>query len=282
MEQDKTRAYLGDLSLQRFEAQGADFNNARYNPMRLGKPLDKLNVVMDYDFDLVDKTIQKLEGVDRETVLRKIFSLGTMGALSETEKQKRLLKFLQTASFHNGFLQPMHRDGGMVSDPLVLLELGEMRCSQVARVAADIYSAAGYPARLVQLGGHVIAEIFFEGRWHYFDADLFGGGQTISGEDGTIPSVKDLSMRPDTIDGLASNMELPYSLGSLLGSIPYPSYFYFSSRAYQHKPNKILYYKKTAGPEDKSNRFFGWDRHEMVEDAEIVLWDVPPRYLPGA
>ena len=63
----------------------------------------------------------------------------------------------------------MHPDKSIVKDPLVLLELGEMRCGHVAGLAVDLFDAMGYEGRLVQLSCHVIAEIKYDGRWHYFD-----------------------------------------------------------------------------------------------------------------
>ena len=94
----------------------------------------------------------------------------------------------------------------MVSDPLVLLQLGEMRCGHVARVAVDLFSAAGYQARLVQLGAHVIAEVYYGQNWHYFDADMFKGGQCVFNPDGSIPSVDQLSQSPYLIDSLAADL----------------------------------------------------------------------------
>lgn len=284
--QVKTRAYLDDLSLQRFEMRGSDYTNPRYSPGRLGKPLDRINRTRDYDFPLLDRTVTKLNGVDRKVVLRKIFSIATMGAVSETEKHLKLLKFLQKAAFHNNWMQPMYPDGSTTYDPLVLLELGEMRCGHVARIAVAIYSAAGYPGRIVQVGAHQLAEVFYEGEWHYFDADPFGGGQAILRNDGTIPSMRELSTTPAIIDSLLHNFELGDEGHSRTGSRPYISFFYFSSRAFKHFPpgsdKRIRYYEKTATAEQEKNRFYGWDRWRTIEDREIVLSDFEPWYQPGA
>ena len=143
-----------------------------------------------------------------------------------------LLLFLQEVSIHSDYLQPMYPNGTMVSDPLVLLQLGEMRCGQVARLAVDLFSAAGYQARVVQLGGHVIAEVYYGKNWHYFDADMFGGGQTVFNPDGSIPSVVQLSQSPYLIDSLAADWE-PNSTNSWETSAAIaPSYWYFSVQAW--------------------------------------------------
>ena len=80
-----------------------------------------------------------------------------------------------------------YSEGDWVYDPLVLLELGDMWCTQGAILAIDLFGAAGYPGRLVQLAQHQIAEIYYDGDWHYFDTDSFGNGETILEDDGNIP-----------------------------------------------------------------------------------------------
>jgi len=178
----------------------------------------------------------------------------------------------------------MYHDGTMVQDPLVLLELSEMRCGHVARVAVDLFSAAGYKGRLVQLGGHVIAEIQYDAKWHYFDGDIFGNGESVFLEDGSIPSVVELSNRPFLIDSLASNWE-PDNTNTLSGESCYPSWFYFARAAYDGAcPIPVCYYEKTATPEEeKQSRCYGWERYETVLDKERVLFDDDlPKLTPCA
>jgi hypothetical protein len=174
---------------------------------------------------------------------------------------------------------PLHRDGTMVTDPLVLLELGEAHCGQVARLAVDLFEAAGYPGRVVQLGGHVIAEIYYEGDWHYLDADLYGGGDAVL-IDGRIPSVAELARRPELLDVLPTNHAFsidgePWRAGSI-----YPSYFYFSRQAYSGYEPQV--YVKTATPEQaRDSPIYGWN-HYKTEPYPIALWDIAPLREPNA
>lgn len=284
--EEKTRAYLDELSLQRFEMHGSDYTNPRYGPGRLGKPIDKIDRTRDYDFALLNETVNKLDGIDRKTVLRKIFSMATMGAVSETEKHRKLLKFLQKASFHNSWMQPMYPDGSTTYDPLVLLELGEMRCGHVARIAVDIYSAQGYQGRIVQVGAHQLAEVFYDGEWHYFDVDPFGGGNAIVKDDGTIPSMRELSTTPANIDRLPHNFELGHEGRTHTGSTPYISFYYFSSRAFKHFPpgadKRIQYYEKTATAKQEKGSRDGWNYYKTIDYSQIVLADFEPWHQPGA
>ena len=148
-----TEDYIKNFDIDRFETLGSDFTNPKYSPYRLGKALEDIDVVYDYDFEQLEKVEKSLAGIDRRRALNQIFEKVTEGSDTDTERHLRVLEFLQKASFHNYMLQPMYPDGVMVYDPLVLLELGEMRCGQVNRIAVDIFRAAGYDSRLVQAGG---------------------------------------------------------------------------------------------------------------------------------
>ena len=119
----------------------------------------------------------------------------TAGANTPTDRHLAVLRFLHRASFHN-LIQPTTPDGQPVYDPLVLLELGEMRCGRANRVAADLFRANGMPARLVQVAFHVLAEVFYDGSWHYFDADIFGKGESVRRADGRVPSVAEPAAEP--------------------------------------------------------------------------------------
>src|SRR5262249_44163144 len=163
-----TDHYARHLDIIKFERSGSDYTNLRYSSCRLAKSLKDIDSVFDYDFICLERVEQRLKYVDRHTVLQAIFARVTQGARSHKDKHLRILQFLHKASYHNPIIQPMYSDGTMVHDPLVLLELSEMRCGHVARVAVDLFSAGGYKGRLVQLGGHVIAEVQYDGKWHYF------------------------------------------------------------------------------------------------------------------
>ena len=233
-DQDVTRTniYLNHLDVTRYEYNGSAYTDPYYSPLRLGLPLAGIDRVYTYDFQRLAQVRNFLVGVRRGPVLRAIFDAVTAGATSNTDKHLTVLAFLQRASNHSPVLQPIDPDGKVVVDPLVLLELSEMRCGHVARVAVGLYSAAGYPARVVQLGAHVIAEVHYDGGWHYLDADLFGGGGVVRNPDGTIPSVARLSHTPDLIDAVPALWEPDYRNAIPTASLRYPSFHYFSRRAY--------------------------------------------------
>lgn len=285
----KTYQFVRNLDVTRYIRAGTDFTKADYSPegiaRRLGKPLDQIDRVYDYDFAKLAEVERRLAGVGRATALRAIFQKVTAGARTDTEKHLKLIKFLHQASFHNGYIQPMYPDGQMVTDPLVLLELGEMRCGHVARVAVDLFAAAGYKGRLVALDAHTIAEVYYGGRWHYVDADLFGNGEVVRNPDGSIPSVAELSQNPWRIDQLAAYWEPTCNNTMQLGGSAYPSYFYFSRALWNAQQSGRAPYvvrKVASATQSQYSRFYGWDRCVMEAYPGRKLYDLPLQYTPGA
>lgn len=277
-EDSKTEEYIRNLDISKFERNGSDFTNPKYSPLRLGKPMEQIDKVFDYDFERIVRTEKYLEGIDRKRVLRHIFETITDGARTNTEKHLRILKFLHKSSFHN-YIQPMYSNGTTVYDPLVLLELSEMRCGHVSRVAVDLFAAVGIKVRLVQLGGHVIAEVYHDGSWHYLDADIFGNGETVLNENGSVPSLVELSKMPYLIDSLAHYFELSFR-GTSKGWCYYPSWFYFGKASYAEAT--VVYYEKTATEDQEQNKLYGWNHYNTNDDNERELYYMKKFYQPGA
>lgn len=275
--EDPTERYLAGLDLGLIARRGGDARAARYDPARLGKPLAQIDVVYDYDFPSLERVEDGLRGVERRRALAEIWRRLTLRAESDHERFLGVLEWLQQASFHSEWLQPMYPDQTMVTDPLVLMELGEMRCGHVARLAVDLFEAGGMPGRLVQLGGHVIAEVWYGEDWHYVDADLFGHGEVVIGADGEVPSVAELSRDPNALDAMAAHAELLYG-GLPVGTTPYVSYFYFSSEAYA--PDTVVRYRK-ASSDPSDDRWYGWDEYRVEPDTERRLHPFQPFWEPG-
>ncbi|MBL8826508.1 MAG: hypothetical protein JNM18_05945, partial [Planctomycetaceae bacterium] len=175
--------------------------------------------------------------------------------------------------------QPMHPDKQAVFDPLILLELGEMRCGAVARVGADLFAAAGYRVRLVQAVAHVSTEIYYENDWHWFEADLGGGGQVVLVA-GRIPSVESLAKTPFAIDRLPVYAE-SFVATRHSADEPSPTYpsFYFFARA-GLAPIEAAYYSKTATNEQASGSlWYGWNYYNVIKQ-RWPLTDFKPKYEP--
>ncbi|BBC22739.1 hypothetical protein [Pseudanabaena sp. ABRG5-3] len=273
----KTEAFIKELNIYRYEHNGSDFGNQKYSPLRIGKSLKNIDITYDYDFVRLAKTEESLLGVNRRKALAHIFDTITNGAKNNKEKHLRILSFLQKSSFHN-LIQPIYPDKSSVFDPLVLLELSEMRCGQVSRVAIDLFASAGIRGRLIQAKNHVLAEIFYDNSWHFFDADLLGGDKMIYDSQGNIPSFVELSHNPYLADTIPNNYESIVSLPSRgHTSYPYTSYFYFD-----YDLSLSLYYNKIANEEEEQNKFYGWNFYQPVVDKRRKIGHIKEFYVPGS
>jgi hypothetical protein len=278
-----TDEYVARLDVRRFERQGTDYTNPAYSPLRLGKPLAELDAVWDYDYPRLEAVARRLAGVDRRAALAAIFDQVTRGCRTTTDRHLAVLKFLHKAGNH-ARIQPTWPDRTGVFDPLILLELAEMRCGQVNRVAVDLFAAAGFTGRLVQVAAHVGAEIRYDGGWHYFDGTFGGNGECVRNADGTIPSVDELSREPDRIDALTAHWEPDYQNGFWASpGWPYPSWNYFSARAYAASGVRPQVSVKTATAEqERASRHYGWEYGRLDDDPDRRLWDLPRRTAPSA
>lgn len=274
-----TAAYLDALDPARIAARGQDLASPRYDPKRLGLPIEALGPKV-YDEARLAAVEARLAGVDRRAALRALFAAVTAGARSNRERHQAVLTFLQRASVHDGFLQPVYPDGTLVCDPLVLLELNEMRCGHVARVAVDLFEANGFDARLVQFPGHVAAEVSYDGAWHLIEADLFGGGWAPRTPRGTIPSVAELSADPAQLDRRGPAREAAISASDPRGSVVYPSFFCFSSLAGPTLPQYLI--KTATRAEAAGSRLYGWNWYRWEPAPAVRVTATPARWRPGA
>ncbi len=94
---------------------------------------------------------------------------------------------------------------GEVLDPIKLMNsYGFGLCYQIAPLLADLWEAGGVgPARVWFLTGHTVAEVFYDGAYHYFDSDMMGYNTTDTGPLNKRPvaSVHQLEQNPSIIPG---------------------------------------------------------------------------------
>lgn len=221
----------------------------------------------------------KLAKIDRHAALLAIFNKITNGASTNTGKHLKLLAFIQHVSFHPAAI-PSYSEGDWVYDPLVLLEMGDMWCTQGAILGMDLFGAAGYPGRLVQLGHHQIAEIYYDGGWHYFDTDVFGNGETVLDNQGYVPSVAEMSrgdiQKIDAIPALQEALVADCTASNLASSL-YPSYIYFSRLSYLTDAPQGYF----VGVGEADNFEHGWKPVDPIATGDLVVeYDQPARHTP--
>jgi len=258
--------YIQNFDPLRYEKHGENFCSLDYS----GSLQSQYKKAKDIRLQLAD--------INRPKALLAIFNKITKGARSNTEKQLKVLDFIQKSSYHTDTIAS-YSQGDWVYDPLVLLELGNMYCTQGAILAIDLFGSAGYPGRLVQLAHHQIAEIYYDGDWHYLDTDLFGDGETIM-DNGNIPSVAEMSVGDyQKLDALPAFQEINVMDCSSRNNIvdEYPSYYYFSSQAYLTDVPQNYF----VGSDSTYDFEHGWKAVETIAPSDkVVEYDFPEQETP--
>jgi HEAT repeat protein len=96
---------------------------------------------------------------------------------------------------------------------------GYSYCFAIRALAEALYEAAGFEARSVGIGGHVITEVYYEGKYHYLDHDQRGYCRL---EDGTIAEIDDfLFGKAQKLLLENENPDKPFFPATLKPRVPY-------------------------------------------------------------
>ncbi len=113
--------------------------------------------------------------------------------MSKRERALAIWRFVVDNRYHD---QPVHHHVE-THDPVRLFNVyGYGFCDDAATNFMLLAEKARVTARVWTLGGHVVAEAFYDGAWHMFDADA---EVYYPMEDGTIAGVEQLANDPDLI-----------------------------------------------------------------------------------
>ncbi len=104
--------------------------------------------------------------------LEEIVAGVTAGLSTDREKALALHEFGMKRQIH--FTGP-YENGDYVVDALKLLNVyGYDLCGNNSSAMCALYNLAGIKARRRGMVGHVVPEVWFEGKWNYIDTDMFG------------------------------------------------------------------------------------------------------------
>src|SRR6476646_4389645 len=123
----------------------------------------------------------QVDSSDLDTLARGIY--GQAHAGTPREKVEAIWRFFLT---DGRFVKPgfwyhiagwaYEEPSGEVLDPVKLLNsYGFGLCYQIAPVLEAVWKAGGFQdARVWFLTGHTVAEVYYDGSYHYFDSDMMG------------------------------------------------------------------------------------------------------------
>jgi hypothetical protein len=267
-----------------------------------GGPEDMLTFnIFHYDYARVEAIEAEIKTLDCQAYLRAFFDVHAGSESSNEGKWARVYNAICRLFAHPPINQPMHRDHNMVLHPVVLMALGEGRCGHVARVVVDIALANGFESRLVQLAAHLVAEIKWDGVWHFLDADSKYDLAAIQQVFGCLPSVEDVSLQPEKLDLLLvrarhiANRDQRTDDGRFIEErVWYPGdmassslWFSKSILANNFGGNKanargdiVEYYYKVHGSNPPiDDRFYGWLNYDRVTSP---IPTTPVKYITKA
>lgn len=199
--------------------------------------------------------------IDRKAFLAQVFHSVTTGVTNQ-QKVESWVRFLQDRIAHSREV-PMHSEGVMLTDPVWILKNRVAQCGQTNRVLIDGLTAVGYKARTVQLANHIAAEVWYDGEWHFIDADWLNKGQFVRQPDGTLPSTAEIYANPEWLDEIDQNAEFkdyPVDIG------------YSEHRLYSQMFTRVdtgsgnitpFYLTKIATPEQEKDLTFGWNFYKV-------------------
>ena len=121
-----------------------------------------------------------------ETILEGIHDVG----MTDEEKALAIYEFVKAWRIH--WFPPY--SSKEMHDPVKLIGVyGYGYCDDSARAIEQLATRAGLRARVWELHGHVVSEIYFDGRWHLLDADK---ERTYDHPNGYLAGVEDLAADP--------------------------------------------------------------------------------------
>jgi|GEM_PF-2577887 len=144
------------------------------------------------------------------------------GAYAAKPFEVQLWRFLTDNTYH---WYPT-TEAYWIHDPLVLVNsIGFGFCDDVAKAYAVLGQAAGYATRVWWLYGHVVPEIFVNGRWEVLDPDL-------------------ATYYVDTTGNIAGEAQL--STDATLITAPIAPHFPLTQKSYAYTPELAAMYASTA------------------------------------
>ena len=146
--------------------------------------------------------------------------------------------------------------------PMQILNVyGYCNCGGFARTLAMLASLAGLEARVVGLHGHVVTEIFYEGSWHAFDANLQA---VYHKSDGTLASIDEIHRNPQLLTTAEHDFHAPdnFNLNTLSGQFsdsPPPARDELHAMGHVLHPEERLRWFR-----DKRAKFFPYQNEEFM------------------
>lgn len=215
--------------------------------------------------------VAEIEGlypdVNRREYLAHLVRAVTKDAPDAEGTSVRWVEWLQN-HFAHPERAPLDEHGAAIFDPLWLLLNRVAHCGQTNRLIADGLSAVGIETRIIRLRGHIVAEAYFDGAWHYLDADVLDFGDMVRTRDGRIPSTAEIVADRSLLKSVSPYREVAFYPGRSASPLDYRigqlAAVFESEFVEAVGKNTPLIQKKTAAPEEERGLWYGWEHYQWV------------------
>lgn len=152
----------------------------------------------------IDLYLSPVKGVDFSTS-SKLLASATNNLITDREKAFRLWRICSSYGFHKYF--PYNSNLPDNTTLRALVNFPYFMCGEKASILVGFAQLAGLKARRISLDGHEVAELFYDSKWHMFDAD---GAVVFFDRDYEVLSVKELAESPFRLIRKKNAYYLPY------------------------------------------------------------------------
>lgn len=158
---------------------------------------------------------RRLRDTPKDVYLQHVVDHVVPAGADHQQSVESLVRFVQDATWHNPLECPVEADRKtLVTAAHELLELHDARCLHTAEILRQLFRQAGYDARRTALpseeqAGHFVTEVYFDGEWHYTDANYFKEHVILRRPDGSLPTLSWLRRHPYHSDSFPGGWMFP-------------------------------------------------------------------------
>jgi len=126
----------------------------------------------------------------------------TRGLKTDREKAVALFRWAAENNYWWGGVE--EKGIGLINDPVKRFNMYKLGvCSSIAASLADLWMAAGFPSRTVDVTHHVVTEVYYNDKWHLLDPSV---GMYGIGRDGIdIPSAREIAKDHQLVEWAGDN-----------------------------------------------------------------------------
>src|SRR6266487_5650695 len=193
---------------------------------------EKPNIIINNEGEYFDPSLMRLNSISKfVSYCDSLYGIATINA-KDSDYYATVISLTLRGRFYHGYsyyrlgqnflatvLAPMlNKNLSAIVIPDDILKHPNAACSQQSIIGMEVFKRKGFSVRKINFhnkkyGGHFCFEVFYGGRWHFFDPDLEPEIHTLAKMG--RPGIKDLSQHHEIINALYAKNKRNYVLDQL-------------------------------------------------------------------